>query len=651
MDTGTAVLALLRGAHLAALLSLFGTLLFAVVAAPPALYAAPETAEPTRATLTRHTRLGLFLALAFGIAWFAAQAYANAVPDSPRNWLAALPTLARNTRFGQFLALRLVLLLAALPLPRRAPIAALVLAGLALALQPAFGHIGTPDGATGAMLAGSEALHLLAAGAWLGGLPPLLVCIARRPSAQAALADKRFTVLALVSVGVIAITASLQASQLVGSVPALLGTGYGLVVLLKLGLFAAALGLAAINRLRFTERLAGRDPAPARRHLRLSVGIEAALGLTIVLASGFLASFTPATHQQPLWPFSWRLSFAAVDDPEVRTRVALALAAAGVGVAAAVLGLLWRRARLALVAFGACLLVAAAPTVRLLVVEAYPTSYYRSPTRFAAASIVHGGKIFAANCAACHGAEGHGNGPLAAQLPLRPADLTAAHLWGHSDGELFWWVSNGRQATDKMQIMPAFAPLLPDADRWSVIDFVRANNAGSSEQSSGAWVVPIVAPALPVVCAGVPADEMRDLRGSVVRIVADGDEEGVRHPPSIPPQEGYKVLILHLGRTSSTGLPPGECMATTPAAWDAYATLVGLRPDVLTGAEFLVDPNGWLRAAWLPNSGRGWSTPDELIAKVRLICTHPIAINPRGDHEQGRHKQDGHEQGGHEHDD
>jgi hypothetical protein len=103
MDTGTAVLALLRGAHLAALLSLFGTLMFTVVAAPPALRAR-ETAEPTRTMLIRHARLGLFLALAFGIAWFAAEAYAIAIPHSPRNWLTAPPTVARDTRLGQFLA-------------------------------------------------------------------------------------------------------------------------------------------------------------------------------------------------------------------------------------------------------------------------------------------------------------------------------------------------------------------------------------------------------------------------------------------------------------------------------------------------------------------------------------------------------------------
>ena len=647
MDTGTAFLSLMRGAQLAALLSLFGTLLFTLVVAPAALRAVPPaTADTVRAALTRQARLGLFFALALGIGCFA-----------------ALPAEARDAWSGQALVLRTLLLLATLKLRPRAPITASVVAGLALVLQPSLGHTGAQGGGTATMLAGAEALHLLAAGAWLGGLLPLMLCIERLPPPQAALACKRSTLIWLVSVGVVAVTGVLQAGALVGSVPALLGTAYGCIVLLKLGLFAALLGLAVPSRLRFaqapvaqapvaqapvaqapvaqapvaqppvTQALADAAPANARRRLRLSAGVETAIGVAILLAAGCLAALPPAAQQQPLWPFSWRLSFAALDDPQIRLRVALALAAAGVGVASAVLGLLSRRPRAALLAFAALLLAAAAPTVRLLLVEAYPTSYYRSPTGFAADSIMRGGKIFAANCAACHGAEGHGDGPLARDLPVRPADLTAPHLWGHRDGELFWWVGNGLQSTDRTQLMPAFAAVLPEADRWSVIDFVRANNAGYSERTAGAWVAPIAAPALPVVCAGLPADAMQDLRGSVVRVVADGDAEGAGHPPAIPPQEGYKVLILHLSRAASAPLPAGECMAATPAAWGAYATLAGLPPDALPGAEFLVDPHGWLRSAWTPGSGRGWTTPDQLIAQVRLICTHPIAIEPGGGHE------------------
>ena len=89
-------------------------------------------------------------------------------------------------------------------------------------------------------------------------------------------------------------------------------------------------------------------------------------------------------------------------------------------------------------------LALAVPHLDLLFVLAYPTSYFTSPTEFAATAIAHGAKLFAANCVACHGTEGRGDGPSAKLLPLQPADLTAEHFWAHSDGELFWFISHDR---------------------------------------------------------------------------------------------------------------------------------------------------------------------------------------------------------------
>ena len=70
-------------------------------------------------------------------------------------------------------------------------------------------------------------------------------------------------------------------------------------------------------------------------------------------------------------------------------------------------------------------LALAIPHLDLLFVQAFPTSFYTSPTEFAATAIVHGAKLFAANCVVCHGAEGRGDGPAAKSLPWPPADLTA----------------------------------------------------------------------------------------------------------------------------------------------------------------------------------------------------------------------------------
>jgi hypothetical protein len=75
---------------------------------------------------------------------------------------------------------------------------------------------------------------------------------------------------------------------------------------------------------------------------------------------------------------------------------------------------------------------------------------------------------------------------------------------------------------------------------------------------------------------------------------------------------------------------PGTCIAVTPAAWIAYAALAGVAPDKLAGTEFLVDPDGWLRALWRPDTPGGWRTSDQLIAEIQLICSHPVAASNGG---------------------
>jgi hypothetical protein len=61
--------------------------------------------------------------------------------------------------------------------------------------------------------------------------------------------------------------------------------------------------------------------------------------------------------------------------------------------------------------------------------------------------------------------------------------------------------------------------------------------------------------------------------------------------------------------------------------------LAGLPSDKLAGAEFLVDPNGWLRAVHRPDAPGGWHTTDDLIAAVRGIDANPIQQLSGGSHE------------------
>jgi mono/diheme cytochrome c family protein len=65
--------------------------------------------------------------------------------------------------------------------------------------------------------------------------------------------------------------------------------------------------------------------------------------------------------------------------------------------------------------------------------------------------------LFAAQCASCHGPDGHGDGPMAAMF--RPADLSDPTIQnGRTDDELATAISRGKGR------MPAFGPQLrPEA--------------------------------------------------------------------------------------------------------------------------------------------------------------------------------------------
>ena len=119
---------------------------------------------------------------------------------------------------------------------------------------------------------------------------------------------------------------------------------------------------------------------------------------------------------------------------------------------------------LALFACGAAL------CLRVVLVDAYPTSYAANPLPPNPAVVQQGAALFSAQCAPCHGETGRGDGPAAAGLDGPPADLTAAHVDDHTDGDIFWWLTYGMAGT----AMPGFEHALSDTERWQLIRFVRS---------------------------------------------------------------------------------------------------------------------------------------------------------------------------------
>lgn len=92
----------------------------------------------------------------------------------------------------------------------------------------------------------------------------------------------------------------------------------------------------------------------------------------------------------------------------------------------------------------------------------------RSPIRGDLPNLAAGQQIYAQSCAVCHGAGGKGDGPSAAVLNPKPFDLTV-HSRLHSEGELYWWVTNGIAGTG----MSAWQTQLTDLQRWQVVAFIR----------------------------------------------------------------------------------------------------------------------------------------------------------------------------------
>ncbi|MEV6793834.1 copper resistance protein CopC [Streptomyces sp. NPDC051320] len=98
-----------------------------------------------------------------------------------------------------------------------------------------------------------DIVHLLAVAAWLGGLTALLVALFRSPAIERA-AVQRFSRIAFGAVCTLAATGFYQAWRQVGSWSALLTTGYGRLLLVKVGLVAVALCIAFFSR-RWTAQL------------------------------------------------------------------------------------------------------------------------------------------------------------------------------------------------------------------------------------------------------------------------------------------------------------------------------------------------------------------------------------------------------------
>ena len=241
--------------------------------------------------------------------------------------LALVPQVVATTGYGIYWAVKVVAALALLtyalwrrrtPAPPEWP-AAVLNAGFLFAAEALSSHGGASPAVAGLPLGTAiDLLHLLTAGAWIGGLlylAAVLLPVLRRmdpATASAALGRimPRFSRLALFSAGLLFVTGLGNLALHTLDPAAVLDSDYGRIVALKHLLFLPLLTLAALsNRLvqpHVPTLLAVEAPGPSAAWPRTLVGAvraQVALGLLILLlAAGLTLLPPPAAPGSPAAP-------------------------------------------------------------------------------------------------------------------------------------------------------------------------------------------------------------------------------------------------------------------------------------------------------------------------------------------------------------
>jgi putative copper resistance protein D len=279
------VLLLVRFVHFWAVFGLFGTALFG-------LYAGGATRALVGPKLGGPVALMSVAALGSGIVWLLVEA-----AHFGGDWAACcdadtLSAVVFETGFGKLWLWRLLLAAALLPIvtmergPARDGLLVAVSAMLAGSLGLT-GHAAMDTGPRGIAHQANHAAHLLAVGAWLGGLLPLARLLADRP-AEALRADAlhRFSTVGIIAVGVILVTGIVNTGMIAGSPIPSLATAWGRTLAVKLVLVAIMVSAALANRLILM---------PGARYAAIArlIVLEQALGLAVLAAASLLGTLPP----------------------------------------------------------------------------------------------------------------------------------------------------------------------------------------------------------------------------------------------------------------------------------------------------------------------------------------------------------------------
>jgi putative copper resistance protein D len=299
-----------RWIHFASAFVLFGSSFFWFYMRPGLLWAGPRRWPKALGSTVILLRVAAPAAAVSGVAWLAGM-LVNMTSD-----VGSLldPEILRlfffETPFGAPALIRLALLafgvaIAAAPCRGGLWFAALMGIGALLLISQAWlGHAAEGGaGLYGYAMILVYGVHILAAGAWVGGLPPLLFALAELRSFDTEEARRlsleilsRYSVMAMAAVTLIVASGIANAGfRVAGSFDKLFYTSYGDALIAKAAAVAAMLALACFNRFAAMPRLRAAALTGQRQilTLRRSVACELALGVFVLGAAAVLGITMP----------------------------------------------------------------------------------------------------------------------------------------------------------------------------------------------------------------------------------------------------------------------------------------------------------------------------------------------------------------------
>jgi putative copper export protein/mono/diheme cytochrome c family protein/peroxiredoxin len=674
-----------RFVHLASVLLLVGSFSFELLVSRPVFknVGIQTSLEFPSFYKTLFSIAGLSLLLGMGTAilgLFIKIADAMGLPLSKSIDLGPIMNVLTGTQFGVVWLVRIVLfcllaLVMSADFRRRfkndsagLSVIELLLSVTLLTMMAAAGHASAAEGVTLFIQLTTDALHLLAAGVWVGGLIPLAVFFSwakatREPSILiiAQKATARFSRLGYASVFLLLITGLFNAWYLVAGIPRLLGTTYGYLLLAKLGILIPLMGLASRNRWRLKPRLANLaahsefEKIPVLlTQLQRGVIAEVSLGAVILLIVGMMGITPPARHVQPVWPFSFRLDWsnlAASADVRFLTNTGATLSIVGIVLLASAV-FIRRHRRWIVTGGGIVFVMGVLVATNTLSIDAYPTTYVRPSVAYNAISVANGMLLYSESCAVCHGIAGYGDGPAASDLKPKPADLTARHAASHTVGDLYWWLSHGIKET----AMPGFKDSFNEDERWDLINFLRAlANAERARtlapvSDTEVW---LVAPDFAYGTSRGETKALKDHRGDKIVLLVL-----VSFPES---RERLEQLKKVAARLTSAGVEiilvandperyrsmvenePFQLPFVTEGNDEIFKTYSlfsqsfeadGNSPEALLPkhTEFLIDKRGYIRARWIAREGGSWLDIENLLQEIEMLQKEKSQAQAPDDH-------------------